>query len=107
MGKPVARESLGLVETRGLVAGVEAADAMCKAARVRLGRYEITRDALVTVTVRGGLAEVEAAVAAGAAAAALKGEVLIGHVIPSPDAQLEEPMAGPAPPAARGNETTP
>ena len=104
----VPREALGLVETRGMVAAVEAADAMCKTARVRLTRFEVTRDALVTVTVRGALAEVEAAVAAGAAAAAGKGEVLARHVIPSPEGQLEEPIAGPSPgAAARGNDTTP
>jgi ethanolamine utilization protein EutM len=104
----VPREALGLVETRGMVPAVEAADAMCKAARVRLTRFEVTRDALVTITVRGALAEVEVAVAAGAAAAAGRGEVLGRHVIPSPDGQLEESIAGPAPgAAARGNDATP
>jgi ethanolamine utilization protein EutM len=99
---------LGLLETLGLVPAIEAADAMCKAARVRLTRYEITRDARVTVTVRGALGEVEAAVAAGAAAAARKGEVLARHVIPAPEGELEEAIAGPAPgAAARGNDTTP
>ena len=102
------REALGLIETRGMGPAVEAADAMCKTARVRLTRFEITRDALVTVTVRGALAEVEAAVAAGAAAAAGKGEVLARHVIPAPEEQLEEPIAGPPPGAAApGNDTTP
>ncbi len=102
------REAFGLVETRGLVPAIEAADAMCKTARVRLTRFEITRDALVTVTVRGALAEVEAAVAAGAAAAAGKGTVLARHVIPAPERQLEEPIAGPPPGAAApGNDTTP
>jgi ethanolamine utilization protein EutM len=96
----VPREALGLVETRGMVAAVEAADAMCKTARVRLTRFEVTRDALVTVTVRGALAEVEAA--------AGKGEVFARHVIPSPEGQLEESIAGPSPgAAARGNDTTP
>ena len=90
----MAHESLGLVETRGFVAAVEAADAMCKTARVRLIRYEVTRDALVTIVVRGALAEVEAAVDAGAAAAARRGEVRVRHVIPRPDLQLEEPIAG-------------
>jgi ethanolamine utilization protein EutM len=104
----VPRDALGLVETRGMVAAVEAADAMCKAARVRLTRFEITRDALVTVTVRGTLAEVETAVAAGTAAAAGKGEVIAHHVIPAPEGQLEEAIAGPSPvAAARGNDTTP
>ena len=74
--RPVAARALGLIETHGMIGAVEAADAMCKAARVQLTRYEITRDALVTVTIRGPLGEVEAAVAAGARAAARKGEVL-------------------------------
>ena len=85
---------MGLVETRGLVAAIEAADAMCKTARVRLARYEVTRDALVTIVVRGAVAEVDAAVAAGAAAAARVGELLSRHVIPAPEPQLEEPIAG-------------
>jgi ethanolamine utilization protein EutM len=84
-----------MVETRGWVAAVEAADAMCKAARVRLVRCEIVRDAMVTVQVRGALAEVEAAVAAGWDAARRVGSPLSRHVIPAPDAQLEEPIAGP------------
>ncbi len=88
------REALGLVETRGFVAAVEAADAMCKAARVRLARYEVTRDALVTVVVRGAVAEVDAAVAAGAAAAARVGDLVVRHVIPAPEPQLERPIAG-------------
>lgn len=91
----MAKEALGLVETRGFVPAVEAADAMCKTARVRLVRYEVTRGALVTVLVRGPVAEVEAAVAAGAGVAARLGEVLTSHVIPAPDTQLEQPMAGP------------
>jgi ethanolamine utilization protein EutM len=86
---------LGLVECRGWVAAVEAADAMCKTANVRLIRYEVTRDALVTVLVRGALGEVEAAVSAGAVAAARVGEVLVRHVIPSPEPQLEDTLAGP------------
>jgi len=104
----VPREALGLVETSGLVAAVEAADAMCKAARVRLTRYEITRDGLVTVLVRGALGEVEAAVAAGAAAAARKGEVLARHVIPAPGEELEGPIGGPRRgTAGRDSDTTP
>ncbi len=91
----MARDALGLVETRGFVPAAEAADAMCKTARVRLVRYELTRGARVTVLVRGPVAEVEAAVAAGAAAAARLGEVLASHVIPALDPQLEQPIAGP------------
>ena len=86
------REALGLVETRGFVAAVEAADAMCKSARVRLSRYEVTRDALVTVVVRGAVADVDAAVAAGAAAAARVGDLVARHVIPAPEPQLERPI---------------
>jgi ethanolamine utilization protein EutM len=86
---------LGLVQTRGWVAAVEAADAMCKSARVRLTRYEVTPDAWVTVLVRGGLAEVEASVAAGARAAERVGELLSRHVIPAPEPELEGPVLNP------------
>lgn len=87
-----------MVETLGFVASVEAADAMAKAARVTLVRYEVTRDARVTLLVRGDLAEVEAAVAAGRAAAARVGECLHGHTIPAPDASIESILG----PRARG-----
>lgn len=86
--RPTGR-SLGLVETHGFVAAVEAADAMTKTARVTITRYEVTRGALVTILVRGELAEVEAAVAAGSAAAAAVGDLRRGHVIPSPSPELE------------------
>lgn len=81
--------SLGLVETRGFTAAVEAADAMTKSARVSIARYEVTSGALVTILVRGELADVEAAVAAGSAAASAVGELLRAHVIPSPAPELE------------------
>ena len=81
--------SLGLVETHGWIAAVEAADAMTKAARVTIARYEVVREGLVTILVRGELAEVEAAVAAGSAAAARIGELKRGHVIPRPAPELE------------------
>ena len=89
-----------MVQTLGWVGAVEAADAMCKAARVRLTRYDVVPDAIVTVIVRGSLAEVEAAVAAGSAAATRVGHLLRGHVIPAPDAELESPVlsANGAPP---------
>lgn len=96
----MAREAVGLVEARGFVAAVEAADAMCKAAGVRLSRYEVTRDALVTIVVRGPLAEVEAAVAAGARSAERVGEFLTQHVIPAPEPQLEHVPLGPSSPSA-------
>jgi ethanolamine utilization protein EutM len=91
----VGREALGLIETRGFVAAVEASDAMCKAAHVRLVRYEVTRDALVTIVVRGDVAAVDASVAAGASAATRVGELLARHVIPAPEPQLEHPIGGP------------
>ena len=91
----MAREALGLIETRGFLSAVEAADAMCKAARVRLTRYEVVTDALVTVVVRGTVAEVEAAVAAGAQAAQRVGELLRGHVIPAPDPEIEPTVLEP------------
>jgi ethanolamine utilization protein EutM len=89
LGQDEPRQALGLLETRGWVAAVEAADAMAKAARVRIVRYDVTRDARVTVVVRGDLADVEAAVSAGATAAASVGTLLQGHVIPAPDPALE------------------
>lgn len=92
----MAREALGLVETRGLVGAVEAADAMCKTARVRLVRYERIEGALVSVLVRGDVGSVEAAVEAGARAAARVGRLIARHVIPAPDPQIETPLAGPA-----------
>ena len=83
-----------MVETRGWVGAIEASDAMCKTARVRLVRYERISGGLVTVAVRGGVAEVEVAVEAGALAAARVGQLVARHVIPAPDAQLEGPLAG-------------
>lgn len=90
MNDPRPVRALGLVETRGWVAAVEAADAMAKAARVGIARYEVTRGALVTILVRGDLAEVEAAVAAGEAAARRVGTLWRGHVIPAPDPALDD-----------------
>ena len=98
----VAREALGLVETRGWVGAVEAADAMCKSARVRLTRYEVTTDSLVTVIVRGSLGEVEAAVAAGVRSAERVGELVAHHVIPAPEPQLEDAIL-----TARGGREAP
>lgn len=71
---------------------------MCKSAHVRFVRYEVTRDALVTVVVRGALADVESAVDAGAEAAARVGTVVVRHVIPAPDPELEDLIAGPPAP---------
>jgi ethanolamine utilization protein EutM len=81
--------ALGLIETKGLVGAVEAADAMCKAAKVTLLGKEISGGALVTVMVRGEVGAVRAAVEAGAAAAKRVGELVSQHVIPRPAGDLE------------------
>ncbi len=90
----MAAQALGLVETKGFVAAVEAADAMCKTARVRLVRYEVNPDGLVTTVIRGDLGEVESAVESGSRAASRVGERVAHLVIPAPDPQLEDPLAG-------------
>ena len=83
-------EALGLVETRGLVASIEAADAMCKAANVTLIGTEKIGSGLVSVMVRGDVGAVKAAVEAGGAAAARLGEVVATHVIPRPHSDVEK-----------------
>lgn len=82
-------EALGLVETRGLVGSIEAADAMVKAANVRLVGYQQVGGGLVTVMVRGDVGAVKAATDVGAEAAARVGEVVSVHVIPRPHAEVE------------------
>ena len=77
----MAGEALGLIETKGLIALIEAADAMVKSANVRIEGYDQVGSALVTVTVRGDVGAVSAAVEAGAAAARRAGEVISAHVI--------------------------
>jgi len=79
-----------MVETRGFIAAVEAADAMCKTAPVELLRYEVVRDARVTILIRGAVAEVEASVRAGGRAAAKVGELLGTHVIPALEGDVVE-----------------
>jgi ethanolamine utilization protein EutM len=83
-------EALGLVETRGLVAMVEAADAMVKAANVSVVGWEKIGSGYVTVLVRGDVAAVRAATDAGAAAARRVGELIAVHVIPRPHPSLED-----------------
>lgn len=78
-----------MIETRGLVASVEAADAMVKAAEVTLACKEHVGGGLVTVMVRGEVAAVKAAVDAGAAAAERVGELVAVHVIPRPHEEVE------------------
>lgn len=81
--------ALGMIETRGMVGAIEAADAMCKAAKVTLLGKEISGGALVTVLVRGEVGAVKAATDAGAAAARRVGELVSVHVIPRPAVDLE------------------
>ena len=81
--------ALGMVETRGLVGAIEAADAMVKAANVKLIGKEQIGSGLVTVMVRGDVGAVKASVEAGAAAAKRVGELYGVHVIPSPHDDVE------------------
>ena len=83
-------EALGMIETRGLVAAIEAADAMVKAANVYLIGKEFVGGGLVTVMVRGDVGAVKAATDSGAAAAQRVGELLSVHVIPRPHVEVED-----------------
>ena len=82
-------EALGLIETRGLIGSVEAADAMVKAANVVLIGKEYIGAGYVTVLIRGDVGAVKAATDAGAAAARRVGELISVHVIPRPHAEVE------------------
>ena len=86
----MAQEALGMVETRGLVASVEAADAMVKAANVQLIGTEKIGSGLVSVMVRGDVGAVKSAVEAGASAASKLGELIAVHVIPRPHGDVEK-----------------
>ncbi|AVQ30875.1 MULTISPECIES: ethanolamine utilization microcompartment protein EutM [Fusobacterium] len=81
--------ALGMIETRGLVAAIEAADAMVKAANVTLVGKEMVGGGLVSVLVRGDVGAVKAATDAGAAAADRIGELISVHVIPRPHSEVE------------------
>ena len=85
----MALEALGMVETRGLTAAIEAADSMLKAANVVLVGTEKIGSGLVTVMVRGDVGAVKAATDAGAAAASRVGELVSVHVIPRPHNEVE------------------
>lgn len=82
-------DALGLIETKGLVGSIEAADAMVKAANVYLIGKEHVGGGLVTIMVRGDVGAVKAATDAGAAAAQRVGELVSVHVIPRPHAEVE------------------
>jgi microcompartment protein CcmL/EutN len=83
-------DALGMIETRGFAAMVEASDAMVKAARVELAGYEKTGGGYVTAIIRGDVAAVRAALDAGSRAAERVGEVISVHVIPRPHADVDE-----------------
>lgn len=83
-------EALGMIETKGLVGAIEAADAMTKSANVTLMGYEKIGSGLVTVMVRGDVGAVKAAVDAGTCAAEKVGEIVAQHVIPRPQTDVEK-----------------
>ena len=87
--KRMSQEALGMVENRGLVAAIEAADAMCKSANVTLIGTEKIGSGLVTVMVRGDVGAVKSSVESGAAAAGKLGELIATHVIPRPHGDVE------------------
>ena len=88
--KKMVQQALGMVETRGLVAAIEAADAMLKAANVTLVGTEKIGSGLVSVMVRGDVGAVKAAVEAGSANASRLGELVATHVIPRPHSDVEK-----------------
>ena len=88
--KVMTQEALGMVETRGLTAAIEAADQMCKAANVALVGTEKIGSGLVTVMVRGDVGAVKSAVESGAASASRLGELVATHVIPRPHTDVEK-----------------
>lgn len=100
-------KALGMIETRGLVASIEAADAMVKAANVTLTCKEHVGGGLVTVMVRGDVGAVKAAVDAGAAAAERVGELVSVHVIPRPAGDLEPILGGSGPEEAEPSPRPP
>ncbi len=85
--------ALGLIETKGLIAAIEASDAAVKSAESVISQLEYNVPGMVTVKLRGGVADVQAAVEAGASAARRVGEVLSAHVIPSPHEDVEKIIA--------------
>ncbi len=90
----MAQEALGIVETRGLTAAIEAADAMTKSAEVTLIGSEKIGSGLVSVMVRGDVGAVKASVESGAAAASRLGELVAQHVIPRPHNDVEGILPG-------------
>lgn len=90
--KPDIGDALGMIETRGLIGMIEAADAMLKTANVVLVSWQKVDAGLVTALIRGDVGSVKAATDAGAAAARRVGELVSVHVIPRPHANLEDAL---------------
>jgi ethanolamine utilization protein EutM len=88
-GNKMSQEALGMIETKGLVGAIEAADAMVKAANVTLVGRELVGAGIVTVMVRGDVGAVKAATEAGAEAAGRVGTLLSVHVIPRPNGEVD------------------
>ena len=88
------KQALGMIETRGMVGAIEAADTMAKAANVTLVGKELVGGGLVTVMVSGDVGAVKAAVEAGAAAAKRIGEVVSAHIIPRPHDDVDTILPG-------------
>ncbi|MBN6189423.1 BMC domain-containing protein [Aneurinibacillus sp. BA2021] len=93
-------KALGMIETRGLIGSIEAADAMVKAADVRLLSQEKVDAALVTVFIEGDVGAVQAALDAGKAAAQRVGELVSAHFIPRPDDEVHAVIKKPEPPSS-------
>jgi microcompartment protein CcmL/EutN len=89
-GLTMKQEALGMIETRGLVAAIEAADAMVKAADVTLVGTEKIGSGLITVMVRGDVGAVKAATEVGASAASRLGDLVAVHVIPRPHSDVDK-----------------
>ncbi len=97
---PLVERALGLIETRGLIGAIEAADAMVKAAKVTLLDKELTTGGLVTIQVVGEVGAVRSAVDAGSRAAEKVGELISTHIIPRPHDEVEDLLLYPADPGA-------
>jgi len=105
MGDAV-NDALGMIETRGLIAALEAADAMMKASNVTLIGMEQTVAALITVQISGETAAVQAAVDAGSAAASKVGEVLSSHVIARPSSDVFSMLGGKPNPRPKARQSS-
>lgn len=102
-------QAMGMIETKGLVGSIEAADAMVKAASVSILKQEMIDGGIVTILITGDVGAVSAAVEAGKDAASRVGELLAAHVIPRPDqevARMFEPKKEPVVPRTRKKTST-